>query len=230
MSWLYVPASGESNLAFIELGALELSATLRKTLGAWLQRLVESGTVYSVTHQFGTTLKPLTVSRGVESWIASLRVSRASQSPSQESNGELKTNGGSGLTCGELFAKFDPESSSWKTCQELDGKKPLKKYLKTWPQAGTMRSGIVWLLKPLERPTSDGEHSLYPTPRAQDSYERSNWKTVVDANEGGSSQQTLTRKIRYDAGKGGGQLNPTWVEWLMGFPIGWTVLEPLETP
>ena len=28
----------------------------------------------------------------------------------------------------------------------------------------------------------------------------------------------------------GGQLNPTWVEWLMGFPIGWTDLEPSETP
>ena len=24
-----------------------------------------------------------------------------------------------------------------------------------------------------------------------------------------------------------GQLNPTWVEWLMGFPIGWTASEPL---
>jgi hypothetical protein len=23
----------------------------------------------------------------------------------------------------------------------------------------------------------------------------------------------------------GGQLNPTWVEWLMGFPLGWTDLE-----
>ena len=27
-----------------------------------------------------------------------------------------------------------------------------------------------------------------------------------------------------------GSLNPTWVEWLMGFPLGWTVLEPSETP
>lgn len=27
----------------------------------------------------------------------------------------------------------------------------------------------------------------------------------------------------------GGQLNPPWVEWLMGFPIGWTGLRPLET-
>lgn len=27
-----------------------------------------------------------------------------------------------------------------------------------------------------------------------------------------------------------GQLNPEWVEWLMGFPIGWTDLEDSETP
>lgn len=27
-----------------------------------------------------------------------------------------------------------------------------------------------------------------------------------------------------------GALNPDWVEWLMGFPIGWTALEPSETP
>jgi len=26
----------------------------------------------------------------------------------------------------------------------------------------------------------------------------------------------------------GGTLNPPWVEWLMGWPIGWTDLEPLE--
>jgi hypothetical protein len=28
----------------------------------------------------------------------------------------------------------------------------------------------------------------------------------------------------------GGQLNPTWVEWLMGFPLGWTALPPSATP
>ena len=28
----------------------------------------------------------------------------------------------------------------------------------------------------------------------------------------------------------GGQLNPTWVEWLMGFPIGWTDLNASGTP
>jgi DNA (cytosine-5)-methyltransferase 1 len=27
-----------------------------------------------------------------------------------------------------------------------------------------------------------------------------------------------------------GPLNPTWVEWLMGFPLGWTACEPSATP
>jgi hypothetical protein len=27
-----------------------------------------------------------------------------------------------------------------------------------------------------------------------------------------------------------GRLNPQWVEWLMGYPIGWTALNASETP
>jgi hypothetical protein len=29
---------------------------------------------------------------------------------------------------------------------------------------------------------------------------------------------------------GSGKLNPTWVEWLMGFPLGWTALDVWEMP
>jgi hypothetical protein len=32
------------------------------------------------------------------------------------------------------------------------------------------------------------------------------------------------------AGSVGGSLNPTWVEWLMGFPLGWTALDASEMP
>ncbi len=42
----------------------------------------------------------------------------------------------------------------------------------------------------------------------------------------GRINETERRSMR--AGNGG-KLNPDWVEWLMGWPIGWTDLKPLET-
>jgi DNA (cytosine-5)-methyltransferase 1 len=44
-----------------------------------------------------------------------------------------------------------------------------------------------------------------------------------------NNEITLEEKKAMQAGNGG-RLNPNWVEWLMGFPIGWTDLEDLETP
>jgi DNA (cytosine-5)-methyltransferase 1 len=38
-------------------------------------------------------------------------------------------------------------------------------------------------------------------------------------------QNGLTQAVL--ATETGGQLNPTWVEWLMAFPLGWTDLKPL---
>lgn len=42
--------------------------------------------------------------------------------------------------------------------------------------------------------------------------------------------QITEEERRSMAAGNGGQLNPTWVEWLMGFPIGWTDLNASETP
>lgn len=40
----------------------------------------------------------------------------------------------------------------------------------------------------------------------------------------------ITEEERRNMSQGnGGQLNPTWVEWLMGFPLGWTDLNASET-
>ena len=63
---------------------------------------------------------------------------------------------------------------------------------------------------------------MWPTPKARD------WKD-------GASEGTFDRTSP-DLGKIVGQgpttgaLNPTWVEWLMGFPLGWTDCEHLATP
>lgn len=64
------------------------------------------------------------------------------------------------------------------------------------------------------------------------------WPTPVASMSKGSSPAALTRKNgasrandRLDhavMASEGGQLNPLWVEWLMGWPSGWTDLKPLE--
>ena len=63
-------------------------------------------------------------------------------------------------------------------------------------------------------PNLSGMVKLWPTPRVGGS--RGN--SPVGAKHGDL------------AAVAGGQLNPTWVEWLMGYPIGWTDLSASETP
>ena len=65
---------------------------------------------------------------------------------------------------------------------------------------------------------------MYPTPCASDHRDRggpSNPSVQRRASIGKSIELSMTVD---------GQLNPTWVEWLMGFPTGHTALKPSETP
>jgi hypothetical protein len=59
--------------------------------------------------------------------------------------------------------------------------------------------------------------AMFPTPTAQDA-----------SNNGGASQ-SRRNSLPLNAAIGGA-LNPTWVEWLMGFPLGWTDCGPSATP
>lgn len=61
--------------------------------------------------------------------------------------------------------------------------------------------------------TLSGAVKMWPTPAARD---------YRSPNKNGGHKDQLPNQV-------GGQLNPNWVEWLMGWPIGWTDLEPLET-
>lgn len=62
------------------------------------------------------------------------------------------------------------------------------------------------------------QQQIYATPQARDyrSGQKERWE---DPNR--------SRNLNDQCG---GQLNPPWVEWLMGFPIGWTELSASETP
>lgn len=60
---------------------------------------------------------------------------------------------------------------------------------------------------------------MFPSPKARD------WRTG-DRPENREARHWRTPDLN-DVAAPGGQLNPDWVEWLMGWPVGWTSLEPL---
>ena len=60
-------------------------------------------------------------------------------------------------------------------------------------------------------PNLSGMVKMWPTPIATD------WKNRGCKDYRKNREHQLQTEV-------GGQLNPTWVEWLMGFPIGWTDL------
>jgi hypothetical protein len=111
-----------------------------------------------------------------------------------------------------------------------------------------MRNGECWERQTWERRTKETGSGSWPTPKASPSgpdfarikreksggddlataVVKKEWFPTMTACEWkgrgpASKQQGLTNKI----GCTGGQLNPMWVEWLMGWPLGWTDLQPL---
>jgi hypothetical protein len=56
-----------------------------------------------------------------------------------------------------------------------------------------------------------------------------NRKEVNTSGSAGDALITVIRR-RSPPGTRYGPLNPTWLEWLMGFPAGWTDVEPSATP
>ena len=75
-----------------------------------------------------------------------------------------------------------------------------------------MRDGVSGHYK-LRDHVQEKNKSFWPTPKAQ------NANSPGEHGQGGKDLQTTI--------VGEGQLNPDWVEWLMGWPIFWTSLEPI---
>ena len=100
-----------------------------------------------------------------------------------------------------------------------------------WPTPTTQENehpGATWTSKHRRVAPSGVTHGInladavqmWPTPTVDDS------KNVTRQS---GAFQSLTRKVQQDPYGNGGSLNPTWVEWLMGFPLGWTDLKDSET-
>jgi DNA (cytosine-5)-methyltransferase 1 len=66
----------------------------------------------------------------------------------------------------------------------------------------------------------------YPTPQASDNRDRGNLSdNCVKRRIAIGKQISLSQSVSEISGA----LNPTWVEWLMGVPLGWSDLKPLVT-
>jgi hypothetical protein len=72
-------------------------------------------------------------------------------------------------------------------------------------------------------PTLTGAVRMWPTPTAM-----TNTGGAALCKWGGSGARAKLRTM-VTPEELNGALNPTWVEWLMGYPLGWTALEGWAT-
>lgn len=190
----------------------------------------------SVTGRCGSSLYGMTFRHSMDALGEVWSMSSAVDSPARTSATAgtkpawLESAAASGETWPESLAKYDPDSSLWKTSQRsLFG--GWETFLATWPRSGLMLDGMCW-----EAPTSGGlnlenECGSWPTLKASDAkqysknadYFRRRVKVAPDLPVLVGLKTPPTAAGFY------GRLNPDWTEWLMGWPIGWTASGPLAT-
>jgi len=197
---------------------LRLIRTADKSL--WLGKKM----VPSRRSQSGMTSEPSTASLGVERWMSSLEASPVSRSQSQGNEPDETTSETCSRKLLELFAKYNQDSRSWKTCQDffpqtISGRSSLR-----WPTSGIAQNGLLYRLVALERTSAArgcGSLPIVPRPAACDG--KGSGRIRHERSQGMNLRDWFTMNYRFVS-------PPVMVnEYLMGFPIGLTGLEPLET-
>ena len=125
----------------------------------------------------------------------------------------------------DLWPTPTTDSATDRQKKYAQGGMPLSVAVKMWPTPTAAQCGMTARTsgRPIEKSThlqtqvylEEKKRVLLPTPTARAGKAPSNTET----RQGAPALQTVA----------GGQLNPLWVEWLMGFPIGWTDLNASET-
>jgi hypothetical protein len=201
----------------------------------------------------GCSIHPI----GKDEWIASMRGSLARIFQSPVLALALKASAADcGERSSGLLANYDQKNCSWKTPQRslLEDS---AQYSEIWPSWGMTRDGACYPLRELVPRTFEldgGALHDVPTVTVHGNYNRKGvskssgdglatyvkkWPTPTASAYKGSGPAALTRKSgksrendRLDhkvMATDGGQLNPMWVEWLMGWPIGATELKRSAT-
>lgn len=142
-----------------------------------------------------------------------------------------------GRDCGpkspDWLAIYDPASSSWRTSQHclVEG---LAEFSETFPTSGMTRNGRCFRLADLAPHTHESACFLWHTPTTNECKPAGQKEMAMMLRHmaGHSVPNTYIRLRSQLAARSGRLLpaNPPWIEWLMGFPIGWTDCSPSETP
>jgi len=189
----------------------------------------------------GMTFKPLTENHGADVLTWYLEDSLAKTFPPPVKVPESKVSEAEcGNTWRESSVKFDLVSRSWKThrCLWEEGL-PLSSVI--LPRWGMMRDGVLWERTTPEHLTSETESGLWPTPclpgnggnngkkklkamlwptpQASDNRDRGNIGSGAIQRRREKGKQIMLSQSVSDTSVA---LNPQWVEWLMGWPLGWT--------
>jgi len=169
---------------------------------------------------------------GAEKLTSSAEDSLARILVQRETGLELKErNLGYGKNSFALLEKSGPDLYLWKTHQFslLGG---LESFLETWPGWGIMLAGECWELNRPAHLTRETESGFsLPTPTKCDNSKVSKnpefWARRLA--QGRSGMDNLPEFATTIFQGGDGRIHPHLHEWLMGWPIGMTDLQPLET-
>lgn len=234
MSWHFLREQEEESWEESCLdGAPSALLSLLPTQGEF--SLQDSGTDCSQDSRSGMTLRRLTDDHGkdVLMWFQGDSPVRTYLPPEEEPE-----SAGSDLDCGPkwqgLLARYNPRLYLWKTPQcLLHG--GLESYSETFPRWGMMQDGELWGLSTPARRMNENAFGLWPTPVKTDGFAVGWCLTSIGRKERGETRPSgahIGSGLKYFRKTGkylsGGYPNPALTEWLMGWPIKWTDLQPLE--
>ena len=218
MSYTYLQEQGEVSSAGC-FSDIPQSVLLRLNLTAEKSYSKDNETESCQSSQSGMMSAPSTELRGEEKSMSSAGVFLAKTSQQQERELESRENGADyGQKWPESLAKYDPNTSSWRThqCLLFEDSTECLEIFSRW---GMMHDGELYPLQIATLHMKEKEFGLevFYTPTARD------WKGMSGKGfrERHGEKKNLADFL-------GGIPNPEFSEWLMGWPIGWTGLKPLE--
>ena len=169
MTWLSTPwtsapdTAGSGSASDSQYQLLEQSCTWRGKRRAWKSWKRGCAKDTWIERLSGRISAPSTGDPGLESWISSLRESRASRGAKQGSERDSATSGTSERSLFESLTRWDRASSSWRTCGGLfDSEPPI--FSGDWPTSGSMRSGACFRARASEPLISASGSSFWRTP------------------------------------------------------------------